>query len=536
MTNTPTSRSRPGDRLTDSYPPQRGDEIVEDQDAHRRHDHRGRRRRTDARRDGVARVTTTVRKPPYQHAEHARLQHAAGDIVTQVDGRLEAREIGAAVDAEQLHAHQPAAEDAAHDEERRQQRHDQHHADGAWRDDVVDGVDRHHAQPVELLGGDHGADLGCRGRAGAPGHQERGQHRAELAHQAQADDRAKRLRGTEALQGVVALEAEHHADGQPADADDGQREEAQLVDLVDHVAQAPRRRDGIARHLEQEEPHGAEIADHARRRAAEQADRRHHQLASGNAIEGSRSRLRNARTRGSALARSSSGAPSKQPPGRVRSRCSAMRMVESLSGDTTGAVRPRGGLIWVRSTSMRLTDMGSSPENGSSQSRTAGLRMMARANATRFTMPPESSPGSRPSTSCRPTASSRSWTSSAMARSSRSVCSRSGKATFSKTVMESRSAPPWNIMPSLRRTWKSARSESWVTSSSSTKTRPRCGRMSPAINRSRVLLPHPLPPRTTDTAPAGKAQERSVNTCRSPNAIDTCESSTRAPGCMRRAP
>src|SRR5262249_43012953 len=416
-----------------------------------------------------------------------------------------AGEIGPAVDAEQLHAHEPAAENAAHDEERRQQRHDQRHADGAWRDDVVDGIDRHHAQPVELLGGDHGADLGRRGRAGASGHQERGQHRTELAHQAQTDERAQRLRGAEALERVVALEAEHHADGQPADADDEQREEAQLVDLVDHVAQAPRRRDGIARHLEQEEPHGAEIADHARRRAAEQTDRGHHQLAS-NVIEGSRSRLRNARTRGSSLARSSSGAPSKQPPGRMRSTCSAMRMVESMSWDTTRVVMPRVRLIWVRSTSMRLTDMGSSPENGSSQSRTAGLRMMARANATRFTMPPESSPGSRPWTSCRPTASSRSWTSSAMARSSRSVCSRSGKATFSKTVMESRSAPPWNIMPSLRRTWKSARSESWVTSSSSTKTRPRCGRMSPAINRSRVLLPHPLPPRTTDTAPAGEAR------------------------------
>jgi hypothetical protein len=45
--------------------------------------------------------------------------------------------------------------------------------------------------------------------------------------------------------------------------------------------------------------------------------------------------------------------------------------------------------------------------------------------------------------------------------------------------MESSSAPPWNIIPSFRRTRKSARSDSVVTSSPSTTTRPARGRISP---------------------------------------------------------
>ena len=89
---------------------------------------------------------------------------------------------------------------------------------------------------VELLGGDHRADLGRGRRAGAAGGEQRRQHRPELADEAQADDRAERLLGAEAHQRVVALQAEHHADGQAADADDHQREHAELEQLVDEQA------------------------------------------------------------------------------------------------------------------------------------------------------------------------------------------------------------------------------------------------------------------------------------------------------------
>ena len=58
-----------------------------------------------------------------------------------------------------------------------------------------------------------------------------------------------------------------------------------------------------------------------------------------------------------------------------------------------------------------------------------------------------------------------------------SVCSRSGKAMFSKTVIESNSAPLWKSIPNFLRTRYSSSSGRSVMSSSSTMTRPGVGRL-----------------------------------------------------------
>src|SRR5262249_5542972 len=155
----------------------------------------------------------------------------------------------------------------------------------------------------------HGADLGRRRGARAAGDQERSENRTELAHQAQPDDRAERLRRAEALERVVPLESEHHADRETADADDEEREDAELVELVDDAADAPRRCDGIAGDLDEERRHAAEIGHHPRGCRTEAAEGAEHQMASGSASAASTSWFRNARTRASALARSSAGAP-----------------------------------------------------------------------------------------------------------------------------------------------------------------------------------------------------------------------------------
>ncbi len=57
----------------------------------------------------------------------------------------------------------------------------------------------------------------------------------ELADQAEADHRAERIGGAEARQRVVALQAEHGADRRAAQADDDQREHAELEELVDEA-------------------------------------------------------------------------------------------------------------------------------------------------------------------------------------------------------------------------------------------------------------------------------------------------------------
>jgi hypothetical protein len=69
--------------------------------------------------------------------------------------------------------------------------------------------------------------------------------------------------------------------------------------------------------------------------------------------------------------------------------------------------------------------------------------MIARASPTRFFMPPERSDGARPSTPSSPTIPSASRTFTRMTRGSSFVCSSSGSATFSPTVIQLISAPLW---------------------------------------------------------------------------------------------
>ena len=80
-----------------------------------------------------------------------------------------------------------------------------------------------------------------------------------------------------------------------------------------------------------------------------------------------------------------------------------MRTVDAMWCETTIMVMPRRRLMPASKASMRLTEIGSRPENGSSQSRISGRRIMARASAARRSMPPESWPGRRSSTFSRPT-------------------------------------------------------------------------------------------------------------------------------------
>ena len=77
---------------------------------------------------------------------------------------------------------------------------------------------------------------------------------------------------------------------------------------------------------------------------------------------------------------------------------------------------------------------------------------LARASATRRAMPPESSAGIRSVAPRKPTASNFVSTSVRTRDSGRSVCSRTGNATFSNTLMSVSSAPFWNNMPMRLRT------------------------------------------------------------------------------------
>ncbi len=126
---------------------------------------------------------------------------------------------------------------------------------------------------------------------------------------------------------------------------------------------------------------------------------------------------------------------------------SAMLKALSSSWVTTTIVMPRASLRLRISSSRERETTGSRPAEGSSAKSTAGSMMTARAKAARLIIPPESSAGMRSSKPASLTISSFMRIMISMVSRSSFVCSTRGSITFSPTVMELKSAPPWKATP-----------------------------------------------------------------------------------------
>ena len=101
-------------------------------------------------------------------------------------------------------------------------------------------VGRQRGERVDLLGDAHGADLGGHRGADAAGDHQAGQHRAQLARHRQHDDVGDRALGVEAREAGIALQRQHHAGEERGQADDRQREVAD----VEHLPQDQPRIEG----------------------------------------------------------------------------------------------------------------------------------------------------------------------------------------------------------------------------------------------------------------------------------------------------
>ncbi len=165
----------------------------------------------------------------------------------------------------------------------------------------------------------------------------------------------------------------------------------------------------------------------------------------------------------------------------------------------------------------------SSADRGSSSSSTEGSTASARAIATRWRWPPESSPGRLFS-----------WPRARRARAAASARSRrwrlaiprasSPKATFSHTLISGKSARFWKIsavgrlfgpMPAM--------------SSPPMSTRPVVGSRKPEIIRRIVVLPQPDGPRIEKNSPARTVRSVGWTAVKSPNRIETPSSVTSLP-------
>ena len=146
-----------------------------------------------------------------------------------------------------------------------------------------------------------------------------------------------------------------------------------------------------------------------------------------------------------------------------------------------------------------------------------GSRAIARARPTRFFMPPLISEGLRCSKSRRPTISSFILTMIPITSAESLVCSLSGRAMLSPTVIELKRAPDWKRMPVFLRSSSIPSSSSRVRSVPSILMLPEVGRIAPISRRSRVDFPQPLPPMMTRISPLLTWKFRSSRTTWSPN-------------------
>ena len=92
----------------------------------------------------------------------------------------------------------------------------------------------------------------------------------------------------------------------------------------------------------------------------------------------------------------------------------------------------------------------------------------------------------------------------------------SGKATFSYTVIESKSAAPWNTIPNIWRASVRSFPSSAEISFPPTVTAPRSGFRSPMTCFMSTVFPEPEPPSTTKVVPFGMERETPFRTWLSP--------------------
>src|ERR1044072_856107 len=173
-------------------------------------------------------------------AEAHRFQKTA-EHVLEHHAELHAREIAARADAEELDADDETAVDRDHVEDCGQKRHGNQTGHNARRDQILDRIDRHGIKSVDLLGDFHAADFRGHGRAGAPGAHESGEHRTELAQDAEGDRGAEKIFRVELSQTVIALQTHDHAGKNARQNHHGKRLDADGANVMDDQTQ-PRRR------------------------------------------------------------------------------------------------------------------------------------------------------------------------------------------------------------------------------------------------------------------------------------------------------
>ncbi len=211
------------------------EDVVEREDAHERDHDRLVDRGADALRTSGRIHPLVGADDRDDRPEQRRLQDRAPEV-----GDRRVVEEGGEEPAERLPVGELGEDAAADPEQQRvdvEQAGDQHQAEEARDDEVLDRIDAEDHQRVELLADLAGAEVGGDRGAGDAGDDDRGHERRELAHRGEDEEAAEAVEGAEQgqeVRGLQARGAEAERDGADQQGEPAELEREQ--ELADELA------------------------------------------------------------------------------------------------------------------------------------------------------------------------------------------------------------------------------------------------------------------------------------------------------------
>ena len=140
------------------------------------------------------------------------------------------------------------------------------------RNEILNGIDRHRVQRINLLGHFHAAEF--RGHRGACSsrHHERGKNRAEFPQKTKGNRRSEKAFRVEFSETIVALQTHDHSGENAGEKHDGKRIDSDTADMFNDKTEARRRPEYPGKSRGEEQKHPSHSADLPEGRTAELSD------------------------------------------------------------------------------------------------------------------------------------------------------------------------------------------------------------------------------------------------------------------------
>lgn len=136
----------------------------------------------------------------------------------------------APVDAQKFDAEERPADDAEKVGEEGEAGDEDQAREESRHDEIVNGVDAHARKRVDLFGNAHRSEFRGDGASDASREHRRGEDGAELFHEREVDRRADSRFHADDLELRIRLDGEHHADEDAGEHNDGETQNADIIE------------------------------------------------------------------------------------------------------------------------------------------------------------------------------------------------------------------------------------------------------------------------------------------------------------------